>query len=219
MGHKKFFAIIALCLLVFILVLIHEIRYASSFTIKPVNTPIIGNQPVTIYTTSTDPLLGNPGAPLTVIGFFDLGDDASNRLEKTITDFVTAHPLDVRFYWKAFPNKHFFFDNGEDIHEAAYCAAAQNAFWPFATALMNQSSANDKTLVASATTAKINLTTWQSCRDLHQSASLVETSVAAAAAVNVTQAPALFINNLAVNVTADLDVGQLLNSLIQPPVQ
>ena len=75
--------------------------------------------------------LGDPGAPIQVVEFVDLGCRECRRFsEKTFPTIHEEYISTGRVYWQVIPYVSELQPNGEQGARAVECAADQDAFWP-----------------------------------------------------------------------------------------
>lgn len=210
---KKFFIALTVLVVVVGFLLENQIKRAFSITTTPDSTPLISPEAMWLPTTSTDPILGNPGAPITVTAYLSFGDNASAQIYKTLSSYIDLHPTDVRLVWEDYPKQSFFFGNQNLAHQAAYCARSQNAFWPFVSALYSGGGTDEAGLKKIAASLHIPIAPWWACTTNAATAQTIATAKATAAGLALGGAPLLFVDNYEVNAASNIDLGQLLSSL------
>lgn len=213
---KKLWTGLGVIIIIMLLILIDQIKTARSITTKADNLPLISPNMVEVPILATDPILGNPGAALTVVGFFDLTDTASRALYEQISRVITAHPDKVRFIWKDFPGSGFFIDPVL-AHQAAYCAKLQNKFWPYVKDLLTSNhNLRESILRGYAEQENLTMPAWENCLKDQATKDAIGQGVVTAQRLYLPQAPIVFINNKLLNPDADLDLEQFLSTLITP---
>lgn len=151
--------------------------------------------------------LGNPDAPVEVIEYFDFQcpvcQTASNSIVKPIVEKYVASG-DVKFTYKFFPVLD---DPGRRVYEstrsavAAYCAAEQNAFWPYQQILFarrgtgNRGEYSDRNLIAFARRAGLNMDAFNECFNSDYAEAYIKNEEFKAAQLGILGTPTFFVNN------------------------
>lgn len=215
-ASKKLWGGLGVIIIVMLIILVDQIKTAHSITTRAEDLPLISPNMVEIATSATDPILGNPGASLTLVGFFDVTDDKSRELYGHISKLIKAHPDKIRFIWKDFPGSGFFTDPVL-AHQAAHCAKVQNRFWPYLNDLMTSSRGlRESVLRDYANQENLNMPAWENCLTDQTTKDAVGQGVVLAQSLYLPEAPILFINNKLLNPDADIDLEQFLSTLITP---
>jgi protein-disulfide isomerase len=216
-GHGKFFALL-LAVIVIIGAIVWKLSEQNAqIVVSTTSRPLVATTAADIPITANEPLLGNPGAPLTLVAFIDLSDSASIDLYRTVVTFVLAHPKDARLVWKDLPSKHLFGKNATLAHQNAWCAGAQNHFWDFVAQILNsKSNLAQPSLTAAAAAIGMDTTKLSTCLASPEPASAIAASADLATRLGFRSAPTLFVNNKQVDLTQRIDLAALLNSLIAP---
>ena len=195
--------------------LVQQIRRANSITTRAKALPIISSQTVDIPLDKTDPILGNPGAPLTLVEFVDLGIAEARNLHITLATFVSEHPREVRLFFKDAPNSGIFSSNATLAHRAAFCAGKQKNFWPFVGKVAeNSANIREANLKKIAADLKLNSTDWWACTQASEAGQKMEAATTLFKSSSTGAAPVLFVNNKRVNLSEDIDLKQMLGSFI-----
>lgn len=211
---RKLYLSLGVIVLILGAIFYNQFKKSAAITIRPEAEPIVSLSSVDLPDNLTDQMLGNPGAPTTIVEFADLGNSASNKLYADLSAFASANGKDVRFIWKDLPSAGFFEDSALG-HEAAYCAGKQNKFWTFVDKVIGgQYSLKQEYLAEAAKATGLDAVAWDKCLADPDTAQKISSAVALAQSLGIQTAPALFINNKKINLTADVDVKQMLNSLI-----
>lgn len=148
--------------------------------------------------------LGDPDAPVTVIEFFDFQcpacQTASSSIVKPLVENYVASG-DVKFTYHFYP---ILGPESFAAAEAAYCAADQDAFWPYQNALFarrgtgNRGTYSENNLIASARQVGLDEEQFKSCLNSPHATAYVQSSVLAARNLNVPGTPAFLVNNVRV---------------------
>lgn len=215
-ASKKLWVGLGVIIIIMFIILIEQIKTARGITTQTDNLPLVSPNMVEIPIAITDPILGNPGAPLTLVGFFDITDKKSRSLYAEIAKIIKKRPNKIRFIWKDLPGTGFFTDPLL-VHQAAHCAKLQNKFWPYVNDLMTSSrSLRESALNDFAKQENLHLSTWENCLSEQTTKDAIGESVLLARSLQLPPAPILFINNKLLNPDADLDLEQFLSTLITP---
>lgn len=213
-SHKKLILILLLVTTLTGLLVWRQINRAYDITVRPSTETVISLETYDIPVLPDDPILGNPGAPVTIIEFGDLTSNQGRDLHKLLAEFTRARPQQVRLVWKDAPRKSIFSRHSFLIHQAALCAAPDNKFWEYVDALLELNKKADITaLNAIAESIKVDLPRWTGCTTAAATQEKVATDAAVAQALGIKKPPALFINNRWINLNEEIDLPQLLKSL------
>ncbi len=216
MSHKKLFIALSVFIGLAALLLSWQIRLAKNITTRTKTLPLIESVAVNIPIDKTDPILGNPGAPLTVTEFVDLGNEKSRSIHATIADFVVKNPTEARLIWKDYPSAGIFGGNSFLLHQAAYCAGQEKKFWPFITELLKRRmEPKEAGLKDTAKQARLNIESWWLCANAPTTKQYVTSAAALAQSLNIKSAPAVFLNNKRINLEENIDLAQMLATLIK----
>lgn len=215
--HHNFFIVLLVAIALLVVIVWKLGAQNAAIIVSTTPRPLIASAPADIPIALGEPLLGNPGAPLTLVAFVDLSDKTSVELYRSLASFVANHPKDARLVWKDYPTKHLFGANNTLAHQAAWCAGKQNHFWDFiATTTNNHIAFSQNALLTAATSLGIDGAKYRACLEGPQPAAAIASSIALAQSLGFRSAPALFANNMQVDLTQRVDLTQLLNSLIAP---
>jgi protein-disulfide isomerase len=191
-------------------ILAKQIKRSASITTKTKSTPLLSSFAVNIPIDKNDPLLGNPGAPLTLVEFSDLNCVQCAKVHATLYNFVEKYPKDARLIWKDAPAPSVLWKNNNTIHEAALCAGKQNQFWKFVE--LAYGGKNDPAKIAE--TLGLNMNQWRECAASEATKQKISAATELARNLGINSAPVIFVNNKMVNLTEELDLTQMLNSFI-----
>lgn len=212
---KKLFLALALAILITTLLLARQIKNARLITIKMAEKPLVSPVAVALPTTPADPLLGNPGAPMTVVVFGDLFDAKTRSLLAAVINFVGKHPAVVRLIFKPTPEEHIW-GGALLAHKALWCAASGRKFWPLLQALTAAPNIGESALAYAAKSAGLDDNQLLNCTRLASTKQAVLSATTIARDSGITVTPALFINNKQINLEEEVDVEQMLTTFIQP---
>lgn len=214
--HTKLFLFLAVGVLVLLFLFIQQWRKTRLITVNATPDQLLSAGSFDIPINATDPVLGNPGAPLTLVEFADLNSAKSRTLHATLAEFVKKNPHQARLIWKDYPQKHFWGGDAGLLHRAAWCAGAQKHFWDFVAAVSAQAPRSSVTTLLPITIALgIDKMLWQTCLESASPAALLD-SATLTQVLGLRAAPALFINNKQLDVTQDINLSEVLASFIAP---
>lgn len=213
--HYRLWLALGSIMIIVVLILIKQIDRTRNISTTVDDRPLISPNAVEIPIGASDPLLGNPGAPLTIIAYLDLGDENSQNIYKTVASLVKKDPTKTRFYFKDYPTEHYFSRKNIIAHQAAFCAAEQEEFWEFTSALIAKKSINEAALRAAAKSAGLNIDIWWNCTQSTGAQNAVSGALAAARALGVPQSPTILINNHIILNSPDLDLAEFLKTFVE----
>jgi protein-disulfide isomerase len=214
---KKLFLALLLLILGAAVLLGRQIQRSFAITTAPTNQPLVSLLTTDIPTDSTDPILGNPGAALSLVEFNDIGSTEGQRLHQILTDFVSAHPQEARLIWKDAPEQTIFLKDTVPAHRAAYCAHAQGKFWEYVGEIShNKKFASNTNLESAASDLKLNTLSWKNCFNNPTTEQKIQNSRILAKQLGITVTPVIFVNNKRLTLTKDIDLRQLLEAFIAP---
>ncbi len=106
--NKKLFYIFTGIIIIFALIFFSQIKKALNLTVHPSKTPLINPQAIDIPINADDHMLGNPGAPLTIVEFASIGCKDCAKMHYIISNFISQNPTKVRLIWKDAPTSGLF---------------------------------------------------------------------------------------------------------------
>ncbi|EKD43537.1 MAG: DsbA oxidoreductase [uncultured bacterium] len=215
--HKltKFYLLLLLAVIIAGSALTYQLIRARKITVKPVETPLISEGYYDITIEDDDPILGNPGAPLTVVLFSNYSCTNCQSKYRDITAFVKAHPQDVRLYIKNTPQGGMIFKANDLAERAVFCANKQNKFWQFSDAVIeNKQTVNENNLSQIANDLKLNTTDWLGCLNSDTAIQKTKRAIDLAASLGIDQFPTIYVNNKKINLDKDLSITDMLTKFI-----
>ena len=213
--QKKLFVLLIGIVLTAGLLFANQIKQARNIVINPTKEPIINTNLTDIPLGATDQILGNPGSPLTLVLFADLGCAECQTVYYSISKFITSHPQEARLFFKDAPSTGWFSDGNILAHQAAYCAGKQNKFWQFIDLVMKEkTNLKEAGLKKTAEALQLNTGAWWQCASSEEAKNYVADNASLAQALGIKTIPALFINNKKINLTSDIDLAEMLNKFI-----
>jgi len=212
---KKFYLILLLAIITAGSIFIVQIIKTKKITITPTAQPILSAGYYDIPTENDDQILGNPGAPLSVVLFSDFSCPTCKIEYFKINKFVKEHPQDVRLFLKNTPRKKLFTKTNDLPHRSAFCAGKQGKFWEYTDNLYTQkniSSESDLTKIASG--LKMNTVTWWQCVNSQEAKQKIARATDILTTLGIEQVPTIYINNKKINLENDINIVEMLNKFI-----
>lgn len=166
------------------------------------NVPGGPNTPGGPQVISSDHVLGDNAAPVTVIEYSDLQCPFCGAFDRTQFPMLQSMYIDtgkVRYVYRHFPldSVH---PNARAAAEASECAADQDLFFEFIHAVFaDQSDLSADGLRDLAETAGLNLTQYDACIAADGKEARVNQDVASGTALGVSGTPTFYVNGVAAN--------------------
>jgi len=218
-NHKKTYLILILSILILSIFVNLAIKKNSKIKINNKTQPIINSQITPINIEKNDIILGNPGAPITIIEFLNIGTckEKCRINQQKIMNFVKQNPQKVRLVWKDAPDSSLFFSSGNELaHVTAYCAGTQGKFWDFINLITNsKDKINEDKLYNSFINLNISESFMKSCLESKQSTAKVGSSFDLYRSLGLRGNLNLFINNKLIFLEDDRDILEILNRLLE----
>jgi len=213
---KKLYLAILIFIVIAAIFLRKEIKNTANITIKKETVPIISKNLTAVPIDKNDPIYGNPGAPITIIEFADLGCKKCYEIHKIVTDIVVKNPEKVRLIWKNLPTEKWFSAPNTLPLESAYCASEQNKFWQFVnTAMQSKKSLQADNIKKIAEGLKLDTDKWWKCVQAEKTKQKISSSVNTAKQLGIKTAPTIFVNNKWINIEEDFDLKELLEQFVK----
>lgn len=167
-------------------------------TVQKVEANVLaGTEPsAEIKATDTDPSLGNPSAPVTIVAFEDFECPFCKRFTKQTEPQLIQNEIKngkVRLVWKDFPLS--IHSHTQKAHEAARCAWEQGKFWEYHDLLFNNQNKLDASdLKQYARELALDDKKFSSCFDSGKYADLIKEKVNEGISAGVNGTPSFFVN-------------------------
>lgn len=191
-----------------------QVIKVREITITPDATPLISDGFYEI-STNEDPILGNPGAPLTLIMFSDFACADCQKKYSILADFVKAHPQEARMFLKYSPKPSLIFKSDNLAFRGALCANKQNKFWGYADLLIGMDNTNKQNdLEKNVANLKINSSAWQDCLNSPEIQQKIAGAIALSQTLGIEKVPTIYINNKKLNLDTNPNLEDLLSKLI-----
>lgn len=158
---------------------------------------LAGSQPNTeVKVTDTDPSLGDPKAPVTLIAFEDFECPFCRRFTQQTESLLIQNEVKngaVRLVWKDFPLA--IHSHTQKAHEAARCAWEQGKFWEYHDILFsNQNDLGINSLKQYAKNLGLNTKQFGTCLDSGKYISLIREKVNEGTSIGISGTPSFLIN-------------------------
>lgn len=212
---KKFYLLLLLAVMIAGSIFVAQIIKTKKITITPANTPLLSEGYYDIPTENDDQILGNPGAPLTVVLFSDFSCSDCKIKYFEITKFAKEHPQNIRIFLKEVPQKNLFYKTNDLPHRSAYCAGKQGKYWAYMDILNTQkniSSEFDLTKIADE--LKLNTVSWWQCTNSNDAKQKIGRTIALATSLGVDKVPTIYVNNKKLDLENEIDLTELLTKFI-----
>ncbi len=212
---KKFYLLLLLAVITAGSIFTVQVIRARKITVTPNATPLLSEGYYDIPLENDDQILGNPGAPLTVVLFNDFSCPVCKLKYYEINKFVKEHPQDIRLFLKEIPHKNLFYKTNDLPYRSAFCAGKQNKYWQYIDILNTQkniSSESDLTKIAAE--LKMNTTNWWQCVNSDEAKQKIARTIAIANSLGVDQTPTIYVNNKKINLENDINIIEMLTKFI-----
>lgn len=151
---------------------------------------------IRVAISDSDPMIGNPKAPVTMVAFEDFECPFCGRFSSETLPILAQREIKegkVRLVWKDFPLS--IHANSQKAHEAARCAWEQSKFWEYHDVLFsNQRNLGVNDLIKYAKNIGLDETKFSNCFDSGKYTALIQKKVTEGNAVGVSGTPSFVIN-------------------------
>ncbi len=212
----KFYLILGLSVLVLASIFFWQAKKAINIRVTQNETPLISEQIYNISLADDEAVRGNPGAAITIIEYLDLNCTDCVDKYNELNNLVDKNPAKLRLVLKLADTSGLFAHNSQYVNTAAYCANQQKRYWLFLDSLMTKEKRwSEETILAAASEAKINLTTWNKCRENETTIAAVNLSLQLAKELGVNTSPTIFVNNQKIDPQTEVSFTEIINKFIQ----
>jgi len=212
---RKFYLILILAVLALVIIFAKQIQKTIGISIKTEDAPLISSDIYNIPIESSEVPRGNPGAAITIVEFLDLNCTDCLKQYSAINKLVDENPTKLQLFIKPADASGFFSHDSKYAHRAAYCANQQKRYWPFMDALMNKENRwSEESLLSAAADAKLNLNSWNLCRESETTASATDVALQTAKGLGVNMSPTIFVNNKKIDPKAEIDLSEIIKKFI-----
>lgn len=202
-----------------------QIMRANQITVQRVAAPLISATTIFIPASNSEQTLGNPGAPLTIVEFVDIGCGRCVNMHLTIKEFVAKYPQKIKMVWKDSVKPGLFSDYTL-AHQAAFCAGNpdfakastgnENKFWEFIDiAIANRNNLLEPGLKKIARDLDLDLEPWWQCANSPETKQIIADSAQLANQLGIKSLPAIFVNNKLINTHKDVSIEKMLEEFIR----
>jgi protein-disulfide isomerase len=217
--HKKTHLLLLVLIALTGIFLAVQIRRTSKITVKTSPELLISEKSVFIPTSNSELILGNPGAPVTIVEFMDFNCKECLSNHSIIKQMVTEHPQEIRLIWKDAPQPKILSKNFAIGHQAALCVAQQDErkFWQFIDiASQNTNNLQESGLKNIAQGLNLDTEKWWQCTNNDLTKQTISSGTQMAKELGLTSFPAIFVNNKQINTKADINLKEMLENFIKP---
>lgn len=212
---NKFYFFMLLAIIVAGSIFSVQLIKTRKISITPTAIPLLSNGYYDITIENDDPVLGNPGAPITIVLFNDFSCQNCKLKYNEISKFVKEHPQDARLFLKDLTHKNLFYKTNDLPHRSAFCAGKQGKYWQYQDALNTQKNiTSESDLTKIADELKINTLTWWQCVNSEEAKQKIQRTATLAATLEVDQVPTIYVNNKKINIENDVNITEMLNKFI-----
>jgi len=210
--NRKLYAILIILTTIIGLLLWKEINNFQLITTSASTESLIADASTPLNITPADQSL-NPGGQLIVVEYQDLGNSKARTLHKELSNFAEKKP-GVRLVFKHAPIAHIFSD-GVLAHKATYCAGLQHKLWSFLDNLiLRDYDLRQSGLQKAAEDTRLNLPLWSTCLTSENTVAAIQKDYNEAQSLELGAPPLVFINNKKLNTKLDINISDLLSTLI-----
>lgn len=147
-----------------------------------------------VAVSASDPSLGNPSAPVTIVEFSDFQCPFCQRVAPTLKRVRETYGDKVRIVWKDFPLTQIH-PEAFKAGEAAHCAGEQGKFWEYHDRLFaNQQALQPESLKKHAADLGLDASRFNACVDSAKYGDRVSEGVAQGSRLGVNSTPTVYIN-------------------------
>lgn len=214
--NKKIFLGLTIILIGLFLITLSVIRQSAKITVTPVTEPLIANMAIQLPVEETDPLYGNPGSAVTIDEFFSFNCEECATLHKKLISFVDSHQSKVRLRSTEILQTNWLGQQQDTLPIMALtCAANQGKYWLFLDKELNADKLNETSLKTMVKDLKLNETEFNGCLKDETVKTKIQNKQTVLQSANFTETPLVFINNRKVNLTDDINISNILESVVK----
>lgn len=159
----------------------------------------------TVPTLASDPVRGNPAAPVTIVEFSDYQCPFCARVNPTLDRIRQTYGERVKIVFKDYPLPNH--PQAPKAAEAARCAGDQNKYWEMHDAMFaNQRALEEPTLKQHARALGLDSAAFDRCLDSGKHAAAVQAGLDLGNKMGVNSTPSLYVNGRAVIGAMPFDV-------------
>lgn len=216
--HKKTYILLIVMVALAGLLFALQVRRSQQITVTRNPIALISEKSIQIPTSDTDPIFGNPGAPITVVEFMDFNCKDCLVFYHTIKEFILAHPQEIRLIWKDAPQPKILAKDAGIAHQTSWCVFQQNQkkFWQFVD-IVSQNTSNLTESGIKNIAQGLNLDVeklWQ-CANSDLAKQKIAESTQILTGLGLKSLPVIFVNNKLINTKADINLIEMLENFIK----
>jgi protein-disulfide isomerase len=148
---------------------------------------------VNVEVAATDPIKGNPNAPITIVEYSDFQCPYCARVNPTLEQVMKTYGDKVKIVFKDFPLPNH--PQAPKAAEAAHCAGEQGKFWELHDRMFaNQQALQVPNIKEYATAVGLDMNAFSQCLDSGKHAARVTENLRTGEALGVGSTPTLYIN-------------------------
>lgn len=216
--HKKIYILLIVMVALAGLLFALQVHRSQQITVTRNPVALISEKSTQIPTSDTDPILGNPGAPITMVEFMDFNCKECLNFYNTTKEFILAHPQEVRLIWKDAPQPKIFSKDTALVHRAGWCAFQQDEkkFWQFVDiATQNTNNLNESGLKNIAQGLNLDVEKFWQCANSDLAKQKIEESTQLMTSLGLKSLPIIFANNKLINTHEDINLQQMMEQFIK----
>lgn len=154
---------------------------------------------------ASDPMMGNPEAPITIVEFGDFQCSYCAEMSPVLEKLVKKYPEKIKLVWKDAPNVSLH-SQSIGAAQAAHCANEQEKFWEYHEGLFaNQNQLNRDLYLQLARGLNLKMNNFEECLINEKYASTVQDNLKEALALQIDGTPYYFIDEKRLSGTASLE--------------
>lgn len=154
---------------------------------------------------SSDPMMGNPEAPVTIVEFGDFQCSYCAEMSPVLEKLVKKYPEKIKLIWKDAPNTQLH-SQAVSAAQAAHCANEQEKFWEYHENLFaNQNQLSRDLYLQLARGLNLQMSNFEECLINEKYASTVQDNLQEAMALQIDGTPYYFIGDKRFSGTASLE--------------
>lgn len=217
-SQKKLFGAFSIIIAILLLIFISQYNKFKSITTHPSDQPLLSANSMDIPIDASDPVLGNPGAPITIVEFSSLDCKPCRETHLKISDFVEKNSSKVRLYWKDTTLPKYIFQMSKIASAAVYCSSLKNPSLQFKfidSAIRNKINFNEAGISKASEEAGLNGSVLWECANSADAQAKSDTSMLTAQSLGIKTLPTIFVNNKKINLDEGADLSKLLESVVK----
>ncbi len=213
--NKKIFLGVIVVLVGLFLITWSVVKQSAQITVTPAQKPLIESNAINLPVDESDPFYGNPGSAITVDEFFGFNCEKCVILHEQLVSFVDSNPGKVRLRATGILKINWLGQQEDSLPLLALtCAAQQEKYWPFLNKALKISKLDEAILKSLTQELKLNETEFDACLKNETTKTEAQNKQVILQSAGLSQTPLVFINNKKVNLTDDVKIADILNSIV-----